>query len=174
MATTDTLFVLLPHGSMPPADSDNVATLDVLVDSSTGGNGTIPVLDYAGADMDEAADWMLMMPSHYDGGGLTFEINYAMDGSDGSDVQWEVRAIQMVAGDTITSEDLGSQTATDITDTPNGTADVLDVTPTEAITHANAGSPAVGDYMRIRISRDFNHAANADDAQFLGCLVTET
>lgn len=171
MATTDTLFVLLPHGSVPTTTV--FATLDTLSDSSTV-VGVMPVLDFAGATADEHAEWVMMMPSQYAGGGLTFEINYAMAGTDGSDVQFEVRAIQMVAADTITSQDLQAQTATDITDTPNGTANVLDVTPTGAISHANAGSPAIGDYVRIRISRDFDHAANADDAQFLSCVVTET
>jgi len=171
VATTDTLFILTPQSSVPTTTA--YATLDVLSDSSTV-VGNMPVLDFAGATADEHAEWVLMMPSNYAGGGLTFEINYAMDGTVGTAVQFEVRAIQMVAADTITSQDLQAQTATDITDTPNGTANVLDVTPTGAITHANAGSPAVGDYVRIRLSRDFDHAANADDAQVLSVLVTET
>ena len=156
---------------MPTATAN--ATLDTIADSSTV-VGNMPCLDFAGATADEHAEWVVMMPSNYAGGGLTFEINYAMDGADGSDVQFEVRAIQMVSGDTITSQDLQAQTATDITDTPNGTTDVLDVTPTGAITHSNAGSPAIGDYVRIRLSRDYDHAANADDAQVLAVLVSET
>ena len=171
MASDDTLLILLPHGSIPPATV--FATLDVLSDGSTV-VGQIPVLDYAGATADEHAEWVAMMPSHYDGGGLTFEINYAMDGTDGSAVQFEVRVIQMVAADAIGSQDLQGQTAIDITDTPSGTADILDVTPTGDISHANAGSPAAGDYVRIRISRDYDHAANADDVQFLSAVVTET
>jgi len=171
MATGDTLFVLLPHGSVPT--TTDYATLDTLSDSSTV-VGVMPCLDFSGATPDTHAEWVEMMPSHYAGGGLTFEINYATDGAVGNAVQFEVRAIQMVAADTITSQDLQAQTATDITDTPSTTADVLDVTPTGAISHANAGSPAVGDYMRMRLSRDFDHATNADDAQVLGVIVTET
>ena len=171
MASGDTLFTLLPHGSVPTTTV--YATLDTLSDSSTV-VGIMPVLDFAGATADEHAEWVEMMPSHYAGGGLTFEVNYAMDGTVGTDVQFEVRAIQMVAADVITSQDLQAQTATDITDTPTGTANTLDVTPTGAITHGNAGSPAVGDYVRIRLSRDYDHAANADDAQVLAVVVTET
>ena len=171
MASGETLFVCLPHGSMPTTTV--FATLDTINDSSTV-IGQMPVLDYAGATADEHAEWVFMMPQTYDGGGLTFEINYAMAGTDGSAVQFEVRAIQMVASDLITSQDLQAQTATDITDTPTGDANDLDVTPTGAISHSNAGSPAVGDYMRVRISRDYDHAVNADDAQFLGCVITET
>lgn len=171
MASGDTLFVLFPQDAIPTATV--FARQDTLSDGSTV-VGEIPILKYAGATADESADWIRMMPSHYDGGGLTFEINYAMDGTDGSDVQFEARAIQMVAADAIGSQDLQGQTATDITDTPNGTANVLDVAPTGAITHSNAGSPAVGDYVRMRITRDFDHAANADEAQFLSAVVTET
>lgn len=171
MATTDTLFELLPHGSVPTTTA--FATLDTLSDSSTV-VGVMPVLDFPGTTPDSHAEWVMMMPSHYDGGGLTFEINYATDGTDADAVQFEVRAIQMVAADTITSQDLQAQTATDITDTPSTTANVLDVTPTGAISHANAGSPALGDYVRIRLSRDYDHAANTDDAQVLSVLVTET
>lgn len=171
MASGDTLFKFFPLGSIPTKTV--FATLDTIDDGSTV-VGQVFVLDFAGATADEHAEWADIMPSHYGGGGLTFEITYATDGTVSADVQFEIRAIQMVAGDTITSEDLQAQTATDITDSPSTTADVVDVAPTGAITHANAGSPAVGDYMRFRLSRDFDHATNADDAQVISVLVTET
>ena len=72
------------------------------------------------------------------------------------------------------SHDLQGQTLTDITDTPNGTANVTDITPAGSITHANAGSPSAGDLVRFRVSRDFDHAANADDGQVIAIHVTET
>ena len=172
MASGDTLFVLTPQSSVPPATVP--ATLDTLADSSTV-VGTIPVLDFAGATADEHAEWLVMMPSHYTGTtGITAEVHYAMDGVDGSDVQFEVRALKIIAGETITSEDLQGATATDITDTPNGTADVLDVTPTGAIAKASMGTPVAGDIVRFRLSRDYDHAANADDAQVVAVYVTET
>ena len=171
MASGDTMFVLLPQDSIPTTTV--YATHDTIDDGSTV-VGVIPVLDFAGATADESAEWARVMPSNYAGGGLTFEIAYAAAGTVGTAVQFEVRAIQMVATDAIGSQDLQGQTATDITDTPNGTANVVDITPTGAISHANAGSPAVGDYMRIRVSRDYDHAANADDAQLIAVYVTET
>ena len=171
MASGDSLFELLPHGSVPTTTV--FATLDTLSDSSTV-VGVMPVLDFAGATADEHAEWIKMMPSQYAGGGLTFKIHYAMAGTVGTDVQFELRAIQMVSADTVTAQDLQAQNLTDITDTPNGTANVFDVTATGAISHANAGSPAVGNYVRIRLSRDFDHAANADDAQVFAVYVTET
>lgn len=171
MASGDTLFQLLPHGSLPSTTVN--ATLDTISDGSTI-VGVVPVLDFDGSAQDEVADWVGIMPSHYDGGGLTFTIYYAPSGTATNAVQFEVRAVKTVDGDTITSEDLGGATATDITDTPTGTANQMHVTTTGAITHANAGSPAAGDMMRIRLRRDYDHAANTDDAQVLGVLVTET
>ena len=171
MASGDSMFALLPLATIPTATVP--ATIDFISDGSAV-VGQIPVLDFAGATADEHAEWDVLVPSHYDDGGLTFEITYAMDGAVGTDVQFEVRALKVVAGNAIGTNDLQGQTATDITDTPEGTANVVDVAPTGAISHANASSPAPGDYLRIRLSRDYNHAANADDAQVLAVYVTET
>jgi hypothetical protein len=171
MASGDTLFELFPIGSVPTTTVP--ATLDFLSDGSTV-VGQIPVLDFAGATADEHAEWVVIVPSHYGDGGLTFEIQYAPAGTNTGAVQFEVRADKVVDDELLTSHNLQAQTATDITDTPNGTANDLHVTSTGAISHANAGSPAPGDYLRIRLSRDYDHAANADDAQVLSVYVTET
>lgn len=166
MASGDLLFEGEPHGSLSGATT---ATLDTVADAE--GNPQ-PCLDFAGAVANEWAIWQFVVPTHYAGGGFTFEIDDAMDGTDGSDVQFEVSVGKTVAGDALGSEGFG--TATDITDTPNGTANVVDTTPTGAVSHANCGSPAVGDKVRIKVERDYDHAANADDAQFLSVRVFET
>lgn len=171
MASGDTLFVLLPIGSIPTTTL--FATLDTINDGSTV-VGQIPVLDFDGVTANEVAEWLMMMPSQYDGGGLTFEINYSMDGTDTEVVQFEIRAIQQIATDAIGSQDLGAQTAVEVVDTPNGTANTMDIFPTGALSHANAGSPAVGDIVRIRLTRDFDHEANTDDLQLIAVYVTET
>jgi len=171
MASGKILTVLYPEASIPTATV--FATPDTIDDNSTI-EGFIRVLDFAGATANEHAEWKWTIPDNYAGGGFDYEVHYAMDGTDGSDVQFEVRQIKTVAGDTITAEDLQGATATDITDTPNGTANVFDVSPEGAISHSNAGSPAVGDQARTRLSRDYDHAENADDAQVSMIIVTET
>jgi len=171
MASGDTLATLLPYGALP-VDSAN-ADRDIVNDGSTIASW-IPVIAYAGATADEHAEWEFVMPSNYGGGGLDFAIEYAMGGTVGTDVQFEVRAKAAAASVTLTSHNIQAQTLTDITDTPNGTANVTDITPTGSITHANAGSPAVGNLVRVRVSRDFNHATNGDDAKVLAIHVTET
>lgn len=171
MASGDTLFVFLPHGSVPTESA--YATLDTIDDGSTIA-GFIPCLDFAGATADEHVEWTAIVPSHYDGGGFDVIVEYSMSGTDGSDVQFEIRAWSVPAATTMTSENLQSRTATDITDTPSGTANVSALTPAGAITHSNANTPSSGERVRFRLSRDYDHAANADDAQVTAVYVTET
>lgn len=169
MASGDLLATLWPRASLPPTTV--FATHDVLTDGSTV-VGVVPVLDFKGADNDTNADWQWTMPDHYDGGGITVTIEYAMAGTDGDDVQFEVRTT-VLGAEAPASDDLGGATGTDITDTPNGTANVKDTTPAGTISHSNASSPAVGAHMRTRITRDYDHAANTDDAQFIRAVIHE-
>jgi hypothetical protein len=172
MATGNTLWVLTPLNSKP---TDTLyATFDTVSDLSTPVSQT-PVLDFDGSAQDEHAEWDVTVPSYYSGGGFTFVIKYAGSGTSTGAVQFEVRMLDIVDGDDLDT-DLGmdTQTATDITDTPGGTANVFNVTSSGAVTHANAGSPAAGTTVRIRITRDYDHASNTDDAQLAEVYVTET
>ena len=172
MATTNTLFILDPKGSTPPATL--FATLDTISEGSAPVS-VIPVLDFYGAT-DEHADWWLTMPSHYGGGGLTFSYKYAVDGTDVDIVELEFRVIVLADLDILTG-DLGidGATAAALQDTPASTpTDKLNVTGTVGLSHANAGSPSVGDRLVIRVTRDISAATNTDDLQLLEVLVLET
>ena len=171
MASGNTLFILDPMGSTPPATL--YATLDTITETSTQ-NSIVPVLDFDGSQ-DEHMDWWLTVPSHYGSGGLTFSYKYATDGTDGSAVELEFRCLPLADSDDISS-DLGidGQTAAVLADTPIATADDLNITTTVGLSHANAGSPSAGDRVVIRVTRDFDHAANTDDLQLLEVLVLET
>ena len=172
LADGSTIATLFPHGSLPTVTL--AATLDTISDLSTPLSVT-PVLDFDGAAQDEHAEWLIEIPIWYTGGGLTFVIKYAMAGTDADDVQFEVRALYMAdTADLDTDLGMDTQTGTDITDTPTGTQNAMMVTASGAVTHANAGSPAAGGLVRIRITRDFDHAANTDDAQLVCVHVTET
>lgn len=171
MATGDLIVSLYPTEALLVESA--AASHDLIDDGSTIA-GFVPVLDFAGATANEHAEWEFVVPDQYGGGGFDVKALYAMDGTVGGDIQLEVRMKALGSGDTVTSHDLQTQTATDITDTPNGTANVTDLTPVGAVTHANAASPAVGETVRIRISRDYNHASNADDLQLIQVIVTET
>ena len=172
MASGDTLFILTPQAYTPPAA--NYATLDTVADGSTPAM-SIPVLDFDGS-ANESADWYVTVPSHYAGGGLTFSYAYAMSSTDGDAVEIEFRAFPFAAASSILSADLGmdGRTAVNVADDPSANANEFNITTTGNLSHGNAGSPAVGAFIIIRATRDFDHASNANDLQLLAVHVKET
>ena len=172
MASGDTLFILTPQAYTPPAA--NYATLDTVADGSTPAM-SIPVLDFDGS-ANESADWYVTVPSHYAGGGLTFSYAYAMSSTDGDAVEIEFRAFPFADASSILTADLGmdGRTAVNVADDPSANANEFNITTTGNLSHGNAGSPAVGAFIIIRATRDFDHASNANDLQLLAVHVKET
>lgn len=173
MASGDTLFVLSPLGYLPPATL--YATLDTITGSTDAPLPVMPVLDFDGAQ-DEHADWFVTMPSHYGGGGLEFSYKFAMTGTDAQAVEMEFRCRKYVTNSSVISGDIditGATPAVQATASPQ-VADEFTQSAAIDLSHANAGSPAVGDRLIIRVTRDFDHEANTDDLQLLEVLVLET
>jgi hypothetical protein len=172
MASGDTLFILLPQGSVPTPS--NYGARDEVADTSTPPL-SIPVLRFDGAT-DEHAEWYLTIPSHYsETTGFTFSYKYAMDGTDGDQVEIEFRALH-IDDQTVLTGDLGidTQTATTITDDPDATANDFNYSTTGTMAKANFGSAQPGDYIVIRATRDVSVATNTDDLQLAEVIVTET
>lgn len=172
MASGDTLFVLTPQGATLP--SSNYATHDTVADASTPPL-TIPVLDFDGS-ADEHADWYVTIPEHYsETTGFTFSYKYAMDGTDGDQIEIEFRVLH-IDDQTVLTGDLGidGQTETTITDDPDATADDFNYSTTGTMAKANFGSAAPGDFLVIRATRDVSVATNTDDLQLAEIYVTET
>ena len=172
MASGATLFILPPQSYTPPAA--NYATLDTVADGSTPAM-SIPVLDFDGS-ANESADWYVTVPSHYAGGGLTFSYAYAMSSTDGDAVEIEFRAFPFADASSILTADLGmdGRTAVNVADDPSDNANEFNITTTGNLSHSDAGSPAVGAFIIIRATRDYDHAANANDLQLLAVHVKET
>ena len=172
MASGDTLFILTPQAYTPPATL--YATLDTIADGSTPAM-SIPVLDFDGS-ADESADWYVTVPSHYAGGGFTFSYTYAMSSTDGDAVEVEFRAFTFADASSILTADLGmdGRTAVNVADDPSANANEFNITTTGNLSHGNAGSPAVGAFVVIRDTRDYDHASNANDLQLLAVHVKET
>lgn len=172
MASGDTLFILTPQAYTPPGT--NYATLDTVADGSAPAM-SIPVLDFDGS-ANESADWYVTVPSHYAGGGLTFSYAYAMSSTDGDAVEIEFRAFPFADASSILTADLGmdGRTAVNVVDDPSANANEFNITTTGNLSHSDAGSPAVGAFIIIRATRDFDHAANGNDLQLLAVHVKET
>ena len=166
MASGDTLFILDPLGSSPPATL--YATIDTISDASTP-LMVIPVLDFDGVTS-EHADWYLTIPSHYAGiTGFTFSYKYATDGSDADLVDIEFRVLKLADLDILTG-DLGidTQTAVSIQDTPPATpTNKLSVSTTGALAKANFGSAVAGDRIIIRATRDVAAAAKTSEVHVM-------
>ena len=171
MASGDSLWVLYPHDRQgPPA---NFATLDIVQDASS------PIYSFYVLDFDgntiEHADFFERVPKQYAGAGFTWDYEYAVDGTDQDEIQLALRMLDLTDASSILSADLGidTQTASARTDTPaNATANEVNQTATAALTHANAGSPAKGQLMLVRLSSVIG--VNDDDLQVLSVHIKET
>lgn len=171
MATTDTIFILEPLAYTPPATL--YATLDFIADLSTPA-ANIPVLDFDPGTA-EYAYWFVTVPAHYAGGGFTISWKGGTDDTSVAAFELEVR--MLVLADAVDlSSDLGIDTQTEVTlpDTPPTTPqDKLNYSAAVALTHANAGSPSVGDRMVIAAKRDVTDS-NTGDLQLAEILILET
>ena len=77
MASGDTLLIFTPQANEPP--SSNYATMDT--------RNSHLVLDFDGASNEDAV-FSGVMPQHYDGGGVSVYIHYAMSSAtSGADAQ---------------------------------------------------------------------------------------
>jgi hypothetical protein len=165
------MFQFFPVMNTPPAT--NYATLDTF----SAATGQRMVLDFigSGGSVDKVAIFEGFWPANYGGGGIDVVVDYSTDGTSVGAVEWEV-SVEVIQDQD--DQDAGGQdfgTATNIADTPStATANINDRTSAGAISHANCGSPAVGDRMRFKITRDHDHATNTDDAQLHGVYITET
>lgn len=148
MASGDTLVTLVPQSSEPT--STNFATLD--------NRNLHPVLDFD-PTTNESAGFSWIVPRNYAGGGFTVYLHYAMTSAITLTIDWDISMERI--GDQqqdIDADNFGTITSIDNTTVP-GTSGLVDIV-NGAISHANAGSPVVGDGMRLKTTRD----AVADDA----------
>lgn len=171
MASGNTIFILTPENSKPPATL--YATLDTITDASTP-NAVLTVLDFD-PSTDEYADWFFTVPSNYSGGGFTVSWKGGTDNTSTGTLELEIRMV-VIADATILTGDLGldAATAVTITDTPPATPiNKMNQSTTGTLSHANAGSPSAGDRVGIRVKRDTGTDTNTGDLQLLEVLFLE-
>ena len=165
------MFRLGPLDSIAP--TANYATLGIITDASTPG-ANIPVLDFDPTTA-ESADWRVTVPSNYAGGGFTFSWKGGTSAANAGTLQLDFRVLKIADATTLTG-DLGvdTQTAASVSDTPAATADQMNYSTTAALSHANAGSPAAGDELIIRATRNVATDTNTGDLRLASILATET
>jgi hypothetical protein len=168
LASGDTLFKFTPSDNTPPTSA--AATPD-LVGATVGWRR---VLDFAGSVENEIAIFDDAWGSQYAGNGADFQIHYGTDGTSTGAVQFFVSFEILVDTTSMATGGATFGAVVTATDTPSGTANQFAVTATVAVPHTTLGSPVAGQSMRCRLERNFNHATNTDDAQFLRIVITET
>lgn len=104
-------------------------------------------------------DWVV--PSHYDGGGVTVVVGYRMTSATANEIVMQVDIQNITTVDIDSAASFG--TATTVEETVPGTAGGGG-TFSAAISHANAGSPSAGDQLMLRIQRLGDSSSPADDA----------
>lgn len=171
MASGDTIFILGPANGR--ATGTLFATRDEIVDGSTP-TTVIEVLDFD-ASTAEHYDWEPTVPSNYGGGGFTVSWKGGTDADDVGTFILEVRMI-VIADATILTGDLAIDGATpaSITDTPPTTPiNKMNQAGTDTLTHSEAGSPAVGNRVIIRATRNTGTDTNTGDLQLQEILMLE-
>lgn len=162
MASGNTLFVFDPLAARPPVS--DYAQVDVR-------NGSV-VLDFDDAS-DESVDFFAVVPAHYAGGGFEIVVTWAATVATSCDVRWSAALECIDAGShDLDAEDFG--TATTAADTTQSTSGQVTKT-TLTVAHVDAGSPAASDALRLRLSRDADHASDTmtGDAELLAVEIRE-
>jgi hypothetical protein len=163
MASGDTLLVFVPMGIEPP--SSNPATIDL--------RNQHPVLDFD-PTTNESAVWSAVMPQHYDGGGVTAYIHYAMSSATSGDVDWDA-AFERIGDQQqdIDSDSFAAVNSVDDTTVP-GTSGLVDVVSIAFDDGADMDSVAAGEAFRFKLTRDAGNDTAAGDAEVLKVELRET
>lgn len=140
MSSGDTLLVFTPQCNEPPASA--FATLD--------SRNSHPVLDFA---LNEIGVFSGVMPRHYEGGGVTVYLHYAMSSAVANDVKQETyfERIGDQQQDIDSDGFAAAQNTGDIT--VPGTSGNVDIISTTHTNGAQMDSVAVGEGFRLKVKR---------------------
>ena len=155
MASGDTLYVLTPLNGVPP--DTNPASLEFFEGAA---NHIIPFLAFDNST-EESYDFQIVVPAHFGGGSIDVTVGFGCGTTTGQ-VTWKgaFKSVSDDADDLKTKAYATAQSFT-ATDTPSVDGEVVYVTKT--FTLAQADSPAAGEILFLRISRDASGVA--DDAR---------
>jgi hypothetical protein len=163
MASGDTLLVFSPLGNEPPAT--NAATFDT--------RNSHPCLDFD-ATTNESAVWSAVMPQHYDGGGVTVYIHYAMTSAEANTMDWDAAFERIGDGQLdIDGDSFAAVQSVDNTTVP-GTTGLVDVVSIAFTDGAQMDSVAAGELFRLKVTRDAASDDAAGDAELYAVELRET
>lgn len=174
MASGDLLAYWGALNNEPP--DDDFATLDtILTASDDEPDDVVPVLDFDSGATQEYASFSGVMPSHYDGGGVTLTLVWCSEATTG-DVKWDA-AFKSFTDNTDDLDAKQYAAVNSATDAVAGTARVLTYTPIAFTDGADMDSVVANEYFRLTITRDSADAADtvdANDAELVAVILRET
>jgi len=132
------------------------------------------VLDFDGAGATEHAEWVVAMPSDYDGGTITATFYWTNANSNTNVCTWGIAATAWGDTDNIDGTAFSADVTVDDANTASATNKLLKSAATSAVTIAN--SPSAGDLVDFRVTRD--SAGGNDnlttDARLIGVMIGYT
>lgn len=163
MASGDTLLVFTPLANEPT--SSNYATLDT--------RNQHPVLDFNDTTNEDAVFTGIMV-RHYDGGGVTVYIHYAMSSATSGDIDWDA-AFERIGDQEqdLDSDGFAAVQSVDSTTVP-GTSGLVDIVSIAFTDGAQMDSITVGESFRIKITRDAASDTATGDAELVAIEIKET
>lgn len=172
MASGNRLATLLAQGVMGPGAT--YATLDTRTGGSTPAEA-VAILDFDATTV-EYADFMVRLPEHYAGGGLTFSLEWSATSATTGNVIWSA-AIRRIADD---AEDIDTSQTYDYNDSAAATtASASGETVKTTITFtsgADMDSWAAGETAIVRIRRFASDGGDtmSGDAELWNVIIKET
>jgi len=163
MASGDTLLIFEPLANEPP--SANMATFDA--------RNQHPVLDFDDTT-DESAVFSAVMPQHYDGGGVTVLLHYAMTSAVAGTVDWYLEFERIGDQQLDIDGDGFGDTNSVIDTTVPGTCGFVDVVSVAFANGAEMDSVAAGEAFRLKVTRDAVSDDAVGDAELLRVELRET
>jgi hypothetical protein len=161
MASGDTLLILSPLGAQFPTSS--YATLDF--------RNNIPVLDYDAAGT-ESAFWVVNLPRHYGGGGLTAKIDFMASTATSGNVVWGIDYERCTTD--LDADSFATQNT--VIEACSATSGIIASASIAHTSGAQIDNMAAGETIRVRVQRLGGNASDtmAGDAELVTLEVRET
>lgn len=171
MATTDSLMSFSATAGVP-GDAD-YATLDVLLTTSADEpDNMIPVLDFDSGATEEYIYFQGVMPSHYDGGGITVTIGWTATATSGN-VDWGLAWKRLPDTTNVLSTAFAAPNLAGVL-TVDGTARDLNISTITFTDGADMDSVVADDYFWLELHRNTSVDTMSGDAEFHYMLIKET
>jgi len=151
MASGDSLCYVSALMNEPP--SSNYAKFDT--------RNSVPVLDFDDTT-DQTAEFGLLMPRHYGGGGVTVTVGWAATTATTGTISLDVafKSISDDADDLDTKAYAAANNANPTTASVSGEVDYATITFTDG---ADMDSVAAGEYFRLKVTRDADGTTSTDN-----------